>query len=147
MWVYKDGELYHYGVKGQKWGVRRYQKTNGTLTAAGKKRREAYSAAKDAYHENDKISRAYFSYINDKRFKRMSGRKQGMDPTYQKLKELIRESDVKLENATRKYLSTLSEKERKSIIKFDDEHQRRYVDPKIFDKNSNWDQIYIDDED
>ena len=31
-------ELVHYGVKGMKWGVRRYQNKDGTLTAAGKKR-------------------------------------------------------------------------------------------------------------
>ena len=31
-------ELYHYGIKGQKWGVRRFQNKDGTLTAKGKKR-------------------------------------------------------------------------------------------------------------
>lgn len=31
-------ELYHYGTKGQKWGVRKYQNEDGTLTAEGRKR-------------------------------------------------------------------------------------------------------------
>lgn len=30
-------ELYHHGIRGQKWGVRRYQNEDGTLTDAGKK--------------------------------------------------------------------------------------------------------------
>lgn len=30
--------LYHHGVKGQKWGIRRYQNQDGTWTNAGKKR-------------------------------------------------------------------------------------------------------------
>lgn len=30
--------IYHHGIKGQKWGVRRYQNPDGTLTPAGKKR-------------------------------------------------------------------------------------------------------------
>lgn len=35
---YTDDCLYHHGVKGQRWGVRRYQNPDGSLTALGKKR-------------------------------------------------------------------------------------------------------------
>lgn len=34
----KDDYLAHYGIKGMKWGVRRFQNADGSLTAAGKKR-------------------------------------------------------------------------------------------------------------
>lgn len=33
-----NGELIHFGVKGMKWGIRRYQNEDGSLTERGKKR-------------------------------------------------------------------------------------------------------------
>ena len=42
--VEKD-ELYHHGVKKQKWGVRRYQNYDGTLTEAGRRRQQKLTAS------------------------------------------------------------------------------------------------------
>ena len=47
-----NGELYHHGTKGMKWGVRRYQNKDGSLTNAGKKRyrevRDDFDRKRDA---------------------------------------------------------------------------------------------------
>lgn len=37
MWMY-NLELYHHGIKGQRWGIRRFQNRDGSLTSQGKKR-------------------------------------------------------------------------------------------------------------
>ena len=49
-------ELYHHGIKGMHWGVRRFQNPDGTLTAAGKRREQANSdrtARKEATRKRD----------------------------------------------------------------------------------------------
>ena len=35
-------ELYHHGIRGQRWGIRRFQNEDGSLTAEGKKRKQTY---------------------------------------------------------------------------------------------------------
>lgn len=36
--IIHDGELYHHGIKGMHWGVRRFQNADGSLKPAGEKR-------------------------------------------------------------------------------------------------------------
>ena len=43
----RETYLTHHGIKGQKWGVRRYTNADGTLTAAGKKRRQKLEDVRD----------------------------------------------------------------------------------------------------
>ena len=49
-----NNELYHYGIKGMRWGVRRYQNKDGSLTPAGEKRLADYKSK-----ESDRVTRKY----------------------------------------------------------------------------------------
>lgn len=55
-YVVRNGELYHWGIKGMKWGVRRYQNADGTLTDAGKKRYDRDFAENQARKRDNRIN-------------------------------------------------------------------------------------------
>lgn len=98
-----NGELYHHGVKGMKWGVRRYQRSDGSLTAAGKKRysdspalakqRSQMQSAKSILDASTKAYRkadVKFRYVplsnNAAELKRTRAKMQSDDIAYRKAK-------------------------------------------------------------
>ena len=72
-------ELYHHGIKGQKWGIRRFQNADGSLTQAGKRRyygesptRQDRKERKQAIKEINKDRKAIAkssSYLSDREIK------------------------------------------------------------------------------
>lgn len=82
-------ELYHHGIKGQKWGVRRFQNPDGTLTEAGKRRYgtaenfESGKTLKKIKKERAKIDKAVKSGDAD------AVRKNASKMTPQELQEAI----------------------------------------------------------
>lgn len=57
----ENRELTHWGIKGMKWGVRRYQNKDGSLTPAGKKRQEKLErkAEKKRLKNNKRVVEEY----------------------------------------------------------------------------------------
>ena len=74
MKIKMENELYHFGIKGMKWGIRRYQNKDGSLTSAGKKR---YS---DSSSVNDGIKDLTDQELRD-RINRLNLEKQYQDLT------------------------------------------------------------------
>lgn len=71
--IYSEYELCHYGVRGMKWGVRRFQNKDGSLTAAGKKRADKEKTKLDA-KDNEHFRKVVRRFdLSSKRSRKMAG--------------------------------------------------------------------------
>lgn len=81
MFEFKD-ELFHHGVKGQKWGVRRYQNEDGSYTSKGRKR---YGMDLDL---NDKSRKNIAKIRTGEAKRRLDVAKANNDTNYTRIAEL-----------------------------------------------------------
>lgn len=110
-------EFYHHGIKGQRWGVRRYQNADGSLTAAGQKR---YDRDVRENNAKKKDNRAIIDGPDPKRWvtEDLDRSKQVVDAHADLVKELKKLEQASTPKSTPKKLdlSKMSDKELRDQI-------------------------------
>lgn len=122
----QTSELYHHGIKGQKWGIRRYQNEDGTLTEEGKRQFEEKARAAHlelkSYMSGDKKSEKFYKDLQKKisddekkhgvtsfnKFERIGENKIKYSTVYinnKDYKKFLKENEKSIENGSNYLLS------------------------------------------
>lgn len=83
-----NNELYHHGILGQKWGVRRFQNKDGSLTPAGRKRA-------------DKLAKEYNKLVSGTKKNQASSSNSPVKPKPKSISEMSDEELQKVINRKR----------------------------------------------
>ena len=106
-----DDELMHFGIKGQRWGVRRFQNEDGTYTDAGRKRYNKYAEAARLQANNAK---------NDSYFRKQTeaeGKRRGEAwSQYGKDESKWAQKAIKSQNKANKYAIESDKKDMKKEL-------------------------------
>ena len=124
-----NNELYHHGIKGQRWGIRRFQNKDGSLTDAGRKR---YDQEMDAVHKQKaKIAEKQAVLNNRKQTKAKLDRLKAE-------KEAVKNAKKALKEEQRRFKDGNSDKDKESkVSEFEARRAKalRSNDPKVVYKN------------
>lgn len=120
-------EMYHHGVKGMRWGVRRYQNKDGTMTAYGKKR---YAREMSKLAEQEKIL---------KNRQKTAAKMAKLDKKKQEIEELKKKNEPDKDAKSKKPASTQPQQPVKKTVKdmTDDELRTKIARLKLEEEYTN----------
>lgn len=81
-WETEGDSLAHYGVKGMKWGVRRYQNKDGSYTSKGKNRRKKTNSFD--YESTKNLRKKSYKELSNKELKTLNKR-MNLEAEYKRL--------------------------------------------------------------
>ena len=120
----KLNELYHHGIKGQKWGIRRYQNEDGSLTAAGRRRKKLLQKAGDIASENAKQLDAAYNRVK-KRYDGGHARYDGPNGWKVYAQDVYSTTDHRDLKMTEKEFKAYMQNELNSLMTADDIRDKR----------------------
>lgn len=131
--VTSSSELEHHGILGQKWGIRRYQNPDGTLTDQGRKRLNRDS--KRLERKQDKVEKQQMKYAAKvDKFNRLDNKKLFRN------EDRIQKASEKLRTANTKFTRSLHKAD-----KFYKKMEKRYgkelptnLDPRLIDRGKTY---------
>lgn len=149
--LHKPDELYHHGILGMKWGVRRYQNKDGTYTSAGKARRRDEAPSREPKPSRKRMSPLVAAAraaktMSDDELKRQTDRLT-LENKYNAAKKMNYESNLEpkselkkrtekllldigeqtIKNAATKYLTQVTDKMMDSLMKKAEEKAKSKV--------------------
>lgn len=144
-------ELYHHGIKGMKWGVRRFQNEDGTRTAAGKKREKA-ARAEDL--SDEELTKRVKRMNLEQNYRKMS---KGQGSKLERTKKAI-DASSNLVNEVRKSakqetrykkmdLSNMTDQELRDRINranLEQQYQRLFAEPEVTSKGQRYLESILD---
>ena len=134
--IISEDELYHWGIKGMKWGVRRYQNKDGSLTNAGKRKysKEVYKNIQSGSKEGKSWYDISDDLSKDVMFKSAVASMHDLRKAHRDFKKLSTKRNEMYENQSKK----ISKKEMNRLIDEEINNNRQFYQdwkPRFFNKD------------
>lgn len=128
MGMYEQHYLKHWGIKGMKWGVRRYQNKDGSLTELGKKRMygEMFDTEGKDPKERGKYTAEPHRWVKEDNERE----KQVLDSTRQLTSNLKNATDASIRN-------TKNNRQKMDLSKMSDEQMRKEINRALLERQYN----------